>query len=78
LPVPKENLLGAEEGLNKRESVGWWKVSIAALSLGITRCMLAAVAYSKEQQFGKAISEFRGIAFKCSEYSENRNDFTNC
>ncbi len=69
--VPKENLLGAEgEGFKQAMKVlDGGRISIAALSLGIAKgAYLAAVAYSKERkQFGKAISEFQGIAFKLAD-----------
>ncbi len=69
--VPKENLLGAEgDGFKQAMKVlDGGRISIAALSLGIAKgAYLAAVAYSKERkQFGKAISEFQGIAFKLAD-----------
>ncbi len=45
------------------------RISIAALSLGTAiGAYEAALAYSKErQQFGKAISQFQGIAFKLAD-----------
>jgi len=45
------------------------RISIASLALGIAKGALeASIKYSKERkQFGKAISEFQGIAFKLSD-----------
>jgi len=69
--VPKENLLGAEgEGFKQAMKVlDGGRISIAALSLGIAKGAFdAAVAYSKERkQFGQAISNFQGIAFKLAD-----------
>jgi alkylation response protein AidB-like acyl-CoA dehydrogenase len=69
--VPKENLLGAEgEGFKQAMKVlDGGRISIAALSLGIAKgAFEAAVAYSKERkQFGQAISNFQGIAFKLAD-----------
>src|ERR1700753_1561610 len=69
--VPKENLLGKEgEGFKQAMKVlDGGRISIAALSLGIANgAFQAAVAYSKERkQFGQAISNFQGIAFKLAD-----------
>jgi alkylation response protein AidB-like acyl-CoA dehydrogenase len=69
--VPKENLLGVEgEGFKQAMKVlDGGRISIAALSLGIAKgAFEAAVAYSKERkQFGQAISNFQGIAFKLAD-----------
>jgi len=45
------------------------RISIASLALGIAKGALdASIKYSKERkQFGKAISEFQGIAFKLAD-----------
>jgi len=69
--VPKVNLLGAEgEGFKQAMQVlDGGRISIAALSLGIAKGAFdAAVAYSKERkQFGQAIANFQGIAFKLAD-----------
>jgi alkylation response protein AidB-like acyl-CoA dehydrogenase len=69
--VPKENLLGAEgDGFKQAMKVlDGGRISIAALSLGIAKGALkAAIAYAKERkQFGQAIANFQGIAFKLAD-----------
>lgn len=69
--VPKENLLGeAGQGFAQAMKVlDGGRISIAALSLGIAKgAFAAAVAYSKQRrQFGQAIANFQGIAFKLAD-----------
>jgi alkylation response protein AidB-like acyl-CoA dehydrogenase len=69
--VPKENLLGQEgQGFSQAMKVlDGGRISIAALSLGIAKgAFEAALAYSKQRrQFGQAISNFQGIAFKLAD-----------
>lgn len=69
--VPKENLLGeAGQGFAQAMKVlDGGRISIAALSLGIAKgAFNAAVTYSKQRrQFGQAIANFQGIAFKLAD-----------
>jgi len=69
--VPKENLLGVEgEGFKQAMKVlDGGRISIAALSLGIAKGALeAAITYAKQRkQFGQAIANFQGIAFKLAD-----------
>jgi alkylation response protein AidB-like acyl-CoA dehydrogenase len=69
--VPKENLLGEEgQGFSQAMKIlDGGRISIAALSLGIAKgAFEAALAYSKQRrQFGQAISNFQGIAFKLAD-----------
>lgn len=69
--VHKDQMLGKEgDGFVQAMKVlDGGRISIAALSCGIARgAFEAAVKYSKErEQFGKAISQFQGIAFKLAD-----------
>jgi alkylation response protein AidB-like acyl-CoA dehydrogenase len=69
--VPAENLLGVEnEGfINFMKTLDAGRIGIAALSLGLAEgAFEAAARYSTvRRQFGKAISEFQGIAFKLAD-----------
>ena len=69
--VPAENLLGTE-GLgfiNFMRTLDAGRVGIAALSLGIAEGALEhSLRYATQRkQFGKAISEFQGIAFQLAD-----------
>lgn len=69
--VPDENLLG--DGLNgfkiALDTLDGGRIGIAAQALGIHRaCLEESVKYSKErEQFGKAIGQFQGIAWKLAD-----------
>jgi len=69
--VHKSQLLGniGEGFIQAMKVLDGGRISIASLSVGIAKgAFEAAVKYSKErQQFGKAISEFQGIAFKLAD-----------
>jgi len=69
--VHKDNMLGQEgEGFQQAMKVlDGGRISIASLAIGIAKgAYEAALKYSKERkQFGKAISEFQGIAFKLAD-----------
>ncbi|QKS72793.1 acyl-CoA dehydrogenase [Paenalkalicoccus suaedae] len=69
--VPKENLLGVEgEGFKiAMANLDAGRIGIAAQSLGIAEAALdAATAYAKERkQFGKAIGQMQGVAFKLAD-----------
>ncbi len=69
--IHKSQMLGAEgEGfIQAMKVLDGGRISIAALSLGIAKgAMDASVKYAKERhQFGKAIAEFQGIAFKLAD-----------
>lgn len=69
--VPAENLLG-EEGLgfiNFMKTLDNGRIGIAALSLGIAEgAFEQSLKYtSTRKQFGQAISNFQGVAFKLSD-----------
>jgi butyryl-CoA dehydrogenase len=69
--VPAENLLG-EEGLgfvNFMKTLDNGRIGIAALSLGIAEGALEqSLKYtSTRKQFGQAIANFQGVAFKLSD-----------
>jgi alkylation response protein AidB-like acyl-CoA dehydrogenase len=69
--VPQENLLGKEgEGFHQALTVlDGGRISIAALSLGITSGAFdASLRYAKERkQFGKPISEYQAIQWKLAD-----------
>ena len=69
--IPKDNLLGqvGEGFIQSMKILDGGRISIAALSLGIAKgARHAALRYSKErEQFGKAISQFKAIAFKLAD-----------
>lgn len=69
--VHKDNVLGKEgEGFKQALKVlDGGRISIAALSLGISRgAYECALRYSKErEQFGQPISQFQAIAFKLAD-----------
>ena len=69
--VPDSNRLGDIGGgfIQSMKILDGGRISIAALSLGISRgAFEAALKYSKErEQFGKPIINFQGISFKLAE-----------
>ena len=69
--IPDANRLGeiGDGFIQVYEGIGWWRISIGALSLGIAKgAYEAALKYSKERvQFGKPISQFQGISFKLAD-----------
>lgn len=71
--IPDVNRLGevGEGFIQAMKVLDGGRISIAALSLGIAKGALdAATQYAKERkQFGKAIGEFQGIAFKLADLS---------
>jgi alkylation response protein AidB-like acyl-CoA dehydrogenase len=69
--VPAGNLLGAE-GEGDRlflKTLDGGRIGIASMALGLAQAAYeAASAYSKERrQFGRAIGEFQGVAFKIAD-----------
>jgi alkylation response protein AidB-like acyl-CoA dehydrogenase len=71
VPVPRENLLGAEgEGFKQALAVlDSGRIGIAALSVGLAQGALdAALKYGKERkQFGQPLVEFQGIQFSLAD-----------
>jgi alkylation response protein AidB-like acyl-CoA dehydrogenase len=71
VPVPKENLLGAEgEGFKQALAVlDSGRIGIAALAVGLAQGSLdAALKYGKERkQFGQPLVEFQGIQFSLAD-----------
>ena len=71
VPVPAENLLGAEgEGFKQALAVlDSGRIGIAALSVGLAQGALdAALQYGKERkQFGQPLVEFQGIQFSLAD-----------
>jgi len=69
--VSDKNILGevGEGFIQSMKILDGGRISIAALSLGISRgAFNASLKYSKERvQFGKPISSFQGISFKLAE-----------
>jgi alkylation response protein AidB-like acyl-CoA dehydrogenase len=69
--VHKDNILGqvGEGFIQAMKVLDGGRISIAALSLGIAKGAYdCALKYSKErEQFGQAISNFQGIAFKLAD-----------
>ena len=69
--IPDENRLGevGEGFIQSMKILDGGRISIAALSLGISRgAYEAALQYSKERvQFGKPISSFQGVSFKLAD-----------
>jgi alkylation response protein AidB-like acyl-CoA dehydrogenase len=69
--IPDANRLGdvGQGFIQAMKILDGGRISIGALSLGIAKgAYEAALKYSKERhQFGKAISEFQGIAFKLAD-----------
>jgi butyryl-CoA dehydrogenase len=66
--VPKEKLLGGEEGKgfnNSLETIDIGRISIAAQSTGLSKAALEdAIAWTKERvQFGRSIASFQAIQF---------------
>lgn len=71
VPVPRENLLGAEgEGFKQALAVlDSGRIGIAALAVGLAQGALdAALKYGKERkQFGQPLVEFQGIQFSLAD-----------
>jgi alkylation response protein AidB-like acyl-CoA dehydrogenase len=69
--VPAESVIGeiGEGFIQAMKVLDGGRISIAALGLGIAKgAYEAALRYSKERhQFGQAIAEFQGIAFKLAD-----------
>ncbi len=70
--VPRENLIGPEEGEGFQQLMGVFnrtRITVAAQGVGIAQGGLEkAIKYSKERkQFGSPIASFQGIQFKLAE-----------
>jgi butyryl-CoA dehydrogenase len=69
--IPVDNLLGAEGEGDKLflKTLDGGRIGIAAMALGLAQAAYeAASAYAKERrQFGRAIGEFQGVAFKIAD-----------
>jgi alkylation response protein AidB-like acyl-CoA dehydrogenase len=70
--VPRENLLGGEEGIGFKvamTALDGGRISVGASAVGVAQAALDhAIAYAKErEQFGKPIGQFQGIQFMLAD-----------
>ncbi len=70
--VPRENLLGGEEGIGFKvamTALDGGRISVGASAVGVAQAALDhAIAYAKErEQFGKSIGQFQGIQFMLAD-----------
>ncbi|WP_347490942.1 acyl-CoA dehydrogenase [Desulfoscipio sp. XC116] len=69
--VPKENLVGKENGGFKQflQVLDGGRIAIGAMAVGITQaCLDASLKYARERvQFGQSISKFQAIQFKLAD-----------
>lgn len=70
--VPRENLLGGQEGIGFKvamSALDGGRISVGAAAVGVAQAALDhAVAYAKErEQFGKPIGQFQGIQFMLAD-----------
>jgi len=70
--VPRENLLGGEEGIGFKvamSALDGGRISVGAAAVGVAQAALDhSIAYAKErEQFGKPIGQFQGIQFMLAD-----------